>query len=92
MKTRILATTALVLLLTGCNSSSATSSSVPWNDYSSSVKTTIDAATAAKDCAGLQAQFDNADANNEATKARTGHNNADLMAYIEDARKSIGCS
>ena len=46
---------------------------------------------AAKDCTGLQSEFDAADANNAATKARTGHNNAELMGYIDDLMRKVGC-
>ena len=42
-------------------------------------------------CPGLQEQFDIADQNNEATMARTGHNNADLMDYIYEAMRDAGC-
>lgn len=65
---------------------------VPWGDYSPTVQTGIDDLTAAGDCAGLQEQFDIADANNEATMTRTGHNNADLMAYIGESLELAGCS
>ena len=56
---------------------------VEWEDYDPSVKTNIDSLEAAKDCAGLQSQFDIADANSDATMSRTGHSNANLMIYIE---------
>jgi hypothetical protein len=55
--------------------------SVPWEDYEPGLKARIDTET---DPAILQQLFDTADANNEATMARTGHNNADLMAYINN--------
>ena len=64
---------------------------VEWADYDTSVKTTIDDLEAAKDCAGLQSQFDIADANGEATMNRVGHNNAKLMGYIDEALKAAGC-
>lgn len=64
---------------------------VPWDDYAAQVKITIDDLAIAKDCTGLQAQFDTADANNEATMTRTGHNNADLMSYIDDKLRTAGC-
>lgn len=64
---------------------------VEWEDYDSSVKTNIDALEAAKDCAGLQSQFDIADANGDATYKRTGHNNAKLMGYIDEALQAAGC-
>lgn len=65
--------------------------SVPWEDYAPTVKQDIDAMTADKDCTGLQAEFNTADANNQSTMNRTGHSNADLMAYIDNAMKIAGC-
>lgn len=78
----------LALSLTGCGSAGA---SVPWEDYSPAVKQRIDGLVANKDCTGLQEEFDNADANNEATMSRTGHNNADLMAYLDEQMQAAGC-
>lgn len=65
--------------------------SVPWGDYDASVKARIDELGAESDCAGLQDEFDNADANNDATMNRTGHNNADLMGYIDEWMREAGC-
>lgn len=64
---------------------------VPWSDYDASVQAGIDAQTEAKDCAGLQAAFETTDANNEATMSRTGHNNADLLRYIDESLRLAGC-
>lgn len=72
-------------------SCTAAGSGVPWEDYSPTVRTRIDALASAKDCAGLQAEFDIADANNAATRERTGHNNADLMSYIDKKMRKAGC-
>ncbi len=67
------------------------STSVQWGDYASDLKGRIDGEAARKDCAALQTDFDDADANNDATVARTGHNNAELMGYIDDAMRGAGC-
>lgn len=64
---------------------------VPWEDYDASVKLTIDELADQSDCEGLQEQFDIADANNEATMSRTGHNNAQLMAYIDQKLQASSC-
>jgi hypothetical protein len=64
---------------------------VPWEDYDASVKLEIDELAAQNDCEGLQEQFDIADANNEATMSRTGHNNAQLMAYIDQKLQAASC-
>lgn len=76
---------------TGGGAATQDPAGVPWADYASSVRERIDAASAAGDCDALQAEFDTADANNEATLARTGHNNADLMGYIDDRLRAAGC-
>lgn len=96
---------AAVLLLAGCASSvpaeapasssaasqAPTRTEVPWGDYDPSVQTRIDDLTDAADCSALQAEFDTADANNDITMNRTGHNNADLMTYIDEALELAGC-
>jgi hypothetical protein len=45
----------------------------------------------AGDCAGLQAEFDVADANDAAQRDRVGDGNADLMQYIDDKLEAAGC-
>jgi hypothetical protein len=65
--------------------------SVQWEDYAASLKARIDVARKAKDCTKLQAEFDTADANNAATMERTGHNDAQLMAYIDAAMRIADC-
>ena len=64
---------------------------VPWADYAPTVKKRIDRMVQRGNCDGLQAEFDNADANNDATMQRTGHNNADLMTYIDATMEEAGC-
>lgn len=66
-------------------------SGVQWEDYDLSVKQRIDSMARDGDCAGLQAEFDTADANNDITMNRTGHNNARLMGYIDDQLDAAGC-
>jgi succinate dehydrogenase/fumarate reductase flavoprotein subunit len=68
-----------------------TTTGVPWSDYAPEVHTRIDGLLAAKDCRGLQAEFNQADANNQATMSRTGHNNAALVGYIDTGMRSAGC-
>lgn len=57
---------------------------LPWQDYAADLQPRLDSLAAAKNCAGLQREFDAADANNAATRTRTGHSNTDLMKYIND--------
>ena len=96
-------TIALSLMLTGCavsngstdapsaESSKQSTATVEWEDYAPTLQADIDALASAKDCNGLQEQFNNADVNNTATQERTGHNNAKLMKYLDDAMKTAGC-
>ncbi len=73
------------------SSAPATTSGVPWADYATDVQPRIESLRAANNCSGLQAEFDNADANNVATLNRTGHNNAELMGYIDGKLREAGC-
>lgn len=66
-------------------------SGVDWSKYSPGVKARIDQMAATRDCAGLQAEFNTADSNNAAQRARTGSNNADLMEYIDNKMKDADC-
>jgi hypothetical protein len=88
-KTCTITLTTVAITLGACSSSS--SSGVPWGDYDPTVRTRIDSMTVAKDCAGLQDEFNTADAGNTVTMNRTGHNNAALMSYINDGMQSAGC-
>lgn len=81
---------AATLTLVAC-SGSGTSSDVDWENYASSVRTRIDSMAASKDCAGLQAEFDTADANDDAQRERVGTGNADLMSYIDSKLSAAGC-
>jgi|GEM_PF-2322150 hypothetical protein len=98
---------ALALSLSACGGSSGESAAsqatseaisapvvtetVPWSDYSPTLKNDLDALASAMNCQELQSQFDIADQNNQATMDRTGHNNADLMGYIDSLMQSAGC-
>lgn len=62
-----------------------------WDDYDPSVKVRIDDLEIGRDCVGLQAEFDTAYENDASTRERTGHGNADLMIYIDEALRAAGC-
>ena len=64
---------------------------VLWADYAPTLQAQIDALAAAKNCDDLQEQFDSADANNQVTINRVGHNNSALMAYIDSKMRAAGC-
>lgn len=75
----------------GVITSTSTSGYSCWDDYDPSVKKRIDKATLRKNCEALQREFNAADSNNERMMNRTGHNNADLMGYINDQKSVAGC-
>ena len=80
------------LTLTGCGGAAAPAvASVQWADYAPGLQGRIDGLATAKDCAALQKEFDVADKNSEAVKARTGHGNAELMKYLDATLKGAGC-
>ena len=64
---------------------------VPWGDYAADLQPRIDGLTASADCAGLQAEFDAADANDDATRDRTGHGNTELMMYVDESLQMASC-
>ncbi len=66
-------------------------SNVKWENYAPAVKQRIADLIDAGDCQNLQAEFDVADQNNVAQRNRTGENNANLMALLDDQMKEIGC-
>lgn len=80
----------ITAVVAGCGGSPA-SAGVPWADYAPSIRAGIDAAAGRRDCDELQLAFDTADANDDATRARTGHGNAELMRYIDGKMRAAGC-
>ena len=86
-----LACLGVMVLVIACGQTSAPKATVQWSDYAAGVQARIDGAATAKDCKGLQSEFDAAEKGSEATKARTGHNNAELMKYIDATMKTAGC-
>ena len=82
---------AAVTLISGCGGGPTSSSVVPWEDYAPTLKSDLDQLATDINCAELQSQFDVADLNNQATMDRTGHNNADLMGYIDSLMQNAGC-
>ncbi len=80
----------LSLALAGCSSGTQWTE-VDWENHDPSVKIRIEQMASSRDCAGLQAEFDTAEANSDVQRARTGDGNADLMGYIDEKMASAGC-
>lgn len=79
---------AFLLMLVGCGGAGE---DVDWDNYDPSVKQRIDSMAEKQDCAGLQSEFDTAEANSSMQRARTGDGNADLMGYIDEQLSAAGC-
>ncbi|TYQ00226.1 hypothetical protein C7447_101836 [Tenacibaculum adriaticum] len=62
-----------------------------WQLYDSELKIRIYKLVLAKDCKGLQHQFNIADKNSKANQKRTGSNNAYLMDFINTKMNEIEC-
>lgn len=84
MKVLPVAIAAAALVLTGCGGGSEKddpASQVDWSKYSPAVKTRIAKLDKAKDCKGLQKEFDSANS----------HQSTDLMSYLDTLMKQDGC-
>ena len=57
------------------------------SNYDSNLKSIIDNS----DCEGLKLQFDNAEANSDNQRARTGAGNSLLMSYIDSKMQEKNC-
>lgn len=68
---------AAVLLVAGCGGPTEPD----WDQYDPTVKTRIEGLITDEDCDGLQTEFDNADSNDD----------PDLMGYLDDTMREIGC-
>ena len=87
-----LACLGVMVLVIACGQTSAPKATVQWGDYAAGMQARIEGAVTAKDCAALRKEFDAADRNSDATKARTGHSNVELMKYIDGTMKTAGCT
>ncbi len=77
--------------LVSCSDSNNGDGSDLWSAYSPVVRERIEGLETSGDCAGLQAEFDTAEANDQGQKQRTGRDNADLMGYLNGAMDRLGC-
>ena len=78
---------AAVLLASACD----TAQQVPWATYNSQLQQQIDAATATRGCAALQAFLAAAKATSSAHEKATGFPNDALVAYIQASQHEAGC-
>ena len=78
---------AAALLASACD----TAQQVPWVTYNSQLQSRIDAATATRGCAALQAFLAAAKATSSAHEKATGFPNDALVAYIQASQHEAGC-
>ena len=78
---------ATVVLASACD----TAEQVPWASYSTGMQKQIDAATATRDCAALQAFRTAANNTSHAHEKATGFPNDALVSYIQAAQERAGC-
>ena len=70
----------------------ASRTEVIWADYDPGLQAEIDQLTAAKDCVGIESFFGMTTATEESVRARTGHGNEALEAYLNESLAIAGCS
>lgn len=62
-----------------------------WDNYDAEVKRKIIEMIYLKNCKGLQEQFNIAEQNMDSRLARTGTGNSELMGFIDENMRKIGC-
>ena len=64
---------------------------MPWSDYAPGLQAKIDAMASAKDCDGMQAEFNQIGGTNLVMRARFGHGNVEVLGYIDDKERVANC-
>ena len=67
------------------------SNEVNWFNYHKLVKSRIDEAILESDCVALQKEFASAADNSSAQRKRTGESNTNLMSFLDEKMKQVGC-
>ena len=91
---RTLTGACAALTFAGCSSSDAKAPvilPVRWGDYTPGLQAKIDAMSAAKDCNGMQIEFNQIGATNLAVRNRFGHGNVEILRYIDDKEREASC-
>jgi hypothetical protein len=83
------------MTLAACSGSDAVNGTVPlvvkWRDYAPGLQAKIDAMAAAKDCDGLQFEFNDIGGTNLAVRNRTDHGNEEILNYIDTKERAVNC-
>ena len=92
---RTLSGACVALILAACSGSDAggstTSLVVLWGDYAPGLQAKIDAMAVAKDCDGMQLQFNEIGGTNLEVRNRFGHGNLEILTYIDGKERAANC-
>jgi hypothetical protein len=91
---RTLTGVCAALILAACSSSDAKPPAplvVRWADYTPGLQAKIDAMSIAKDCDGMQSEFNQIGATNLAVRNRFGHGNVEVLSYIDGKEREASC-
>ena len=92
---RTLAGACAALVLAACSTSdgggSGNRGTVPWRDYAPSLQARIDEMARAKNCDGLQLEFNEIGATNLAMRTNFGHGNVEVLNYIGEKEREANC-
>lgn len=92
---RTLTGVCAALTMAACSSSDAKTPAtllpVRWGDYTPGLQAKIDTMSTAKDCNGMQIEFNQIGATNLAVRNRFGHGNVEVLQYIDDKEREAGC-
>jgi len=64
---------------------------VPWVDYAPGLQPKLEALYVERNCPALDAEADAASRDSSTTLSRTGHDNAQLTAYLSELRRRAEC-
>jgi hypothetical protein len=77
---------------TGSDGSGTTTTTVvAWRDYEPGLQAKIDAMALAKDCDGMQLEFNEIGGTNLAVRNRYGHGNLEVLNYIDAKEREANC-
>jgi len=85
---------ALTVCACSPNSSKTVTSTigpVTWKDYEPGLQARIDAMASAKDCDGLQSEFNAIGSTNLAVRNAHGHGNEEILHYIDVKENGANC-
>jgi hypothetical protein len=83
---------ALILgACSGSDASAPTTTVVIWKDYEPGLQAKIDAMSLAKDCDGMQLEFNQIGGTNLVVTNKFGHSNEAVLGYIDAKERQANC-